>query len=84
MKPYLTLTSQQIKNIIHQARGLKSAGEILRLAGEAIEQARSAEDPLDNVPDSLRPLAEALYGLVEATDEEKENPIPLGHGQISR
>ncbi len=78
-QPYLTFRPSQIRSIIRQCMAINSTEELLSackivLGQETSEKKTDTELVFDDVPDELRPLAEALYGLVEATDEVDENP----------
>lgn len=77
--PYLTMRPSLLRGIIRQCMVAESTSDLFVIykkafADQAPSKARTEIDTIfDDIPDNLRPLAEALYGLVEATDEPEGN-----------
>lgn len=101
MEPIFKLTPSFISGLIEQSALLKSENDVIvafdklsalqskTLKGEHAEAVSDDEQRrellLEDIPEKLRPLADALYGLVsvEPNEEEKEeksqSPSPLSN-----
>lgn len=88
-KPLLEMTPSFVSRIIRQSRQLKSEAEVLsayqKLAAkkdiildeeDALEALPNEKELLSkNIPDQLRPFAEALFGAISIKDDE-QSPDP--------
>jgi hypothetical protein len=92
MNPFFKITPSFISGLIEQSSSLKSENEVLiaftqlaELQSKTLkkEHARTISDEkqkrkilLEDIPEKLRPLADALYGLISVNPDKEDGESP--------